>query len=73
METAGWMRHTYDAVIAHQVERYGDTIAVRRKAAMPASQTDEHVNALIEAKLARPEMSRDELKTHLDHLRSQTR
>ena len=34
METAGWMRHAYDAVVAHQVERYGDTVAVRRKAAM---------------------------------------
>ncbi|WP_213769144.1 hypothetical protein [Caballeronia sp. dw_19] len=114
METAGWMRHAYDAVIAQQVERYGDTVAVRRKAAtlafevfrrdgysqatarshlivhkrfsdndtairvfkwgelaMLASQTDEHVNALIEAKLAEPEMSRDEIKRYLDQLRSQ--
>jgi hypothetical protein len=116
METAGWMRHVYDAVIAQHVEKFGDSVTVRRRAAthtfaffqhegypestaraylnvhkrfsanataigvfkwgelaMLASQTDEHVNALIEAKLARPEMSRDELKTHLDHFRSRTR
>ncbi|MFT4509008.1 hypothetical protein [Caballeronia sp. 15711] len=40
--------------------------------AMLASQTDEHVNALIEAKLAEPEMSRDEIKRYLHQLRSQT-
>jgi len=40
---------------------------------MLASQTEEHVNALMEAKLARPEMSREELKANLDRLRSQTR
>jgi polyhydroxyalkanoate synthesis regulator phasin len=39
---------------------------------MLASQTDEHVNALIEAKLAEPEMSRDEIKRYLNQLRSQT-
>jgi len=116
MEIASWMHHVYDAVIAEQVENFGDSATVRRRAAklafdffqyegypestaraylnvhkrfsadamairvfkwgelsMLASQTEEHVNALMEAKLARPEMSREELKANLDRLRSQTR